>query len=57
MDSKPRKGCTYTPTYSPGFVTNNNIYNYFYCNHALDLFQLTSSFYKLLFNRILIADR
>ena len=56
------RGCVYTPPLSPGYVhtkldnRGSPFVNDFNCNHAMDMYQFTLSFYKLIFNNYLIYD-
>jgi len=59
MSDDPNRGCAYTAVFSPGYVHDkiikkSPVVNSFFCNHALDVYQLTFSFYELLFHDLLI---
>ena len=60
MSNTPNRGCAYTPVYSPGYANDyldaygSSYVNDFLCNHALDVYQLTLSFYKLIFDTYLM---
>ncbi len=47
-----RTNCTATADYSPSIKYSDSlVYGIKKCNHALDLYQLTSSFYEILFQK------
>jgi len=60
MSDDPTRGCAYTSVFSPGYVHEkldrdySPVVNSFICNHAMDVYQLTLSFYELLFNDLFI---
>ena len=62
MSDNPNRGCAYTPVYSPGYAHDplekhgSTYVNDFECNHALDVYQLTLSIYKILFNGYLMEE-
>ena len=61
MSDDPNRGCAYTAAFSPGYVhdkldeDNSPVVNSFFCNHAMDVYQLTFSFYDLVFDELLIS--